>query len=196
MKAQEEIATAMQTLQGEELEARVKQIKDHYQPLLAGYSKDITEANTNLSQSALLNLSLFNDEAKISTDDIVNYLTGDKTGSKKLENDFIASLNSVGINFEQSLPKMATAGLTEVTGQIGTTQSALDSMFDQVLQEAKNFQKNLGEIEKASGESFKDYTTNAGKAYEQTKNLVEYQGTLIEQYKNKLGISRETLKKL
>ena len=91
---------------------------------------------------------------------------------------------------------MATAGLTEVTGQIGTTQSALDSMFDQVLQEAKQFQENLKEIENASGESFKDYTKNAGKAYEQTKNLVEYQGKLIEQYKNKLGISRETLKKL
>ena len=48
MKAQEEIAEAMQTLQGKELEARIQQIKDHYQPLLEGYSKDITEANNNL----------------------------------------------------------------------------------------------------------------------------------------------------
>ena len=195
-KMQEELATAMQTLQGEELEARVKQIKDHYQPLLAGYSKDITEANTNLSQSALGNLSLFNDEAKISTDDIVNYLTGDKTGSGKLETEFINSLNSVGVNFEQSLPQMATAGLTKVAEDIGTTQSALDSMFDQVLQEAANFQKGLTDIENASGESFKDYTTNAGKAYEKTKELVKYQKKLITQYQNKLGISRETLKKL
>ena len=195
-KMQEELAAAMQTLQGEELEARVKQIKDHYQPLLEGYSLDITEANKHLSESALSNLSLFNDDAKISTDDIVNYLTGDKTGSKKLETEFITSLNKVGVNFEQSLPKTATAGLTEINGKIGTTQSALNSMFDQVLQEAKNFKKELGEIEKASGESFKDYTTNAGKAYEKTKELVKYQGKLITQYQNKLGISRETLKKL
>ena len=196
MKAQEEIATAMQTLQGEELEARIQQIKDHYQPLLAGYSLDITEANNNLSQSALSNLSLFNKDAKISTDDIVNYLTGDKTGSKKLENEFIASLNNVGINFKESLPGMSHAGLLAVATDVGTTQTALDSMFDQVLQEAKQFQTQLGEIENASGESFKDYTTNAGKAYEQTKKLVDYQGKLITQYQNKLGISRETLTKL
>ena len=196
MKAQEEIATAMQTLQGEELEARIKQIKDHYQPLLEGYSKDITEANKHLSESALSNLSLFNDEAKISTDDIVNYLTGDKTGSKKLENSFITSLNNVGVNFKDSLPGMSHAGLLAVATDIGNTQSALDSMFDQVLKEAGDFQKKLGEIENASGESFKDYTTNAGKAYEQTKKLVDYQDKLITQYKNKLGISRATLTKL
>ena len=195
-KMQEELAAAMQTLQGEELEARVKQIKDHYQPLLEGYSKDITQANDNLSQSALANLSLFNDEAKISTDKIVDYLTGDETGSKKLETEFINSLNQVGCNFKDSLPEAAKAGLPEVASQIGNVQQALDSMFDNVLQEAENFRLKLGEIEQASGESFKDYTTNAGTAYEKTKQLVEYQGKLITQYKNKLGISRETLKKL
>lgn len=195
-KMQEELATAMQTLQGEELEARVQQIKDHYQPLLEGYSKDITQANDNLSQSALANLSLFNDEAKISTDKIVDYLTGDETGSGKLETEFINSLNKVGVNFEQSLPESAKAGLPKVAEQVGLVQQALDLMFDNVLEEAAEFQLKLGQIEQASGESFKDYTTNAGKAYEKTKQLVEYQGKLITQYKNKLGISRETLKKL
>ncbi len=196
IKAQEEIAEAMRTLQGEELKARLKQIQDHYQPLLEGYSKDITEANDNLSASALSNLSLFSDEAKISTDDIVNYLTGDKTGSKKLENEFITSLKNVGVDFRDNLPGMANAGLTAIASDAGNTKSALDSMFDQVLQEADNFKTKLGEIENASGESFKDYTTNAGKAYEQTKKLVEYQGKLITQYKDKLGISRKTLTRL
>lgn len=192
---QEELNEAMQKYTGEALEERTKQIQEKYKDVLDGLSNDVNVSLTNLNQSSLVSLAEAQQQAKISTKSLVDYLTGSE-GSGKLEKSFKDALSHIGIKEQEILPPIANTDLPAVAGAAGRTESALNKMFDEVNRESAKFQSNLNAIETASGKSFSSYITNAGTAYNKTKNLVNKQKELITQYKEKLGIGRNLLNSL
>lgn len=192
---QEELNEATQKYTGEALEERTKQIQEKYKDVLDSLSNDVNVSLTNLNQSSLVSLAEAQQQAKISTKSLVDYLTGSE-GSGKLEKSFKDALSNIGVKEQEILPPIANADLPAVAGAAGRTESALNKMFDEVNRESAKFQSNLNAIETASGESFSSYITNAGTAYNKTKNLVNKQKELITQYKEKLGIGRNLLNSL
>lgn len=192
---QEELNEATQKYTGEALEERTKQIQEKYKDVLDGLSNDVNVSLTNLNQSSLVSLAEAQQQAKISTKSLVDYLTGSE-GSGKLEKSFKDALSHIGIKEQEILPPIANTDLPAVAGAAGRTESALNKMFDEVNRESAKFQSNLNAIETASGESFSNYINNAGTAYNKTKNLVNKQKELITQYKEKLGIGKNLLNSL
>lgn len=192
---QEELNEATQKYTGEALKERTKQIQEKYKDILDGLNNDVTVSLTNLNQSSLVSLAETQQQAKISTKSLVDYLTGSE-GSGKLEKSFKDALSNIGVKEQEILPPIANTDLPAVAGAAGRTESALNKMFDEVNRESAKFQSNLNAIETASGESFSSYITNAGTAYNRTKNLVNEQKELITQYKEKLGIGKNLLNSL
>lgn len=192
---QEELNEATQKYTGEALKERTKQIQEKYKDILDGLNNDVTVSLTNLNQSSLISLAETQQQAKISTKSLVDYLTGSE-GSGKLEKSFKDALSNIGIKEKEILPPIANTDLPAVAGAASRTESALNKMFDEVNRESAKFQSNLKAIETASGESFSSYITNAGTAYNKTKNLVNEQKELITQYKEKLGIGKNLLNSL
>lgn len=192
---QEELNEATQKYTGEQLKERTKQIQEKYKDILSGLNNDVTVSLNNLNQSSLGSLAATQQQAKISTKSLVDYLTGSE-GSGKLEKSFKDALSHIGLKESEILPPIANTDLPAVAGAAGRTESALNKMFDEVNRESAKFQSNLKDIETASGESFSSYITNAGTAYNKTKNLVNKQKELITQYKEKLGISKDLLNSL
>lgn len=192
---QEELNEATQKYTGEALKERTKQIQEKYKDILDGLNNDVTVSLTNLNQSSLGSLAATQQQAKVSTKSLVDYLTGSE-GSGKLEKSFKDALSHIGIKEKEILPPIANTDLPAVAGAASRTESALNKMFDEVNRESAKFQSNLKAIETASGESFNSYITNAGTAYNKTKNLVNEQKELITQYKEKLGISKNLLNSL
>ena len=192
---QEELNEATQKYTGEALKERTKQIHEKYKDILDGLNNDVTVSLTNLNQSSLGSLAATQQQAKISTKSLVDYLTGSE-GSGKLEKSFKDALSHIGVKESEILPPIANTDLPAVAGAAGRTESALNKMFDEVNRESAKFQSNLKAIETASGESFSSYITNAGTAYNKTKNLVNEQKELITQYKEKLGIGKNLLNSL
>lgn len=192
---QEELNEATQKYTGEALEERTKQIQEKYKDILNGLNNDVTVSLNNLNQSSLISLAETQQQAKISTKLLVDYLTGSE-GSGKLEKSFKDALSNIGVKEQEILPPIANTDLPAVAGAAGRTESALNKMFDEVNRESAKFQSNLNAIETASGESFSNYITNVGTAYNKTKNLVNKQKELITQYKEKLGIGKNLLDSL
>lgn len=192
---QEELNEATQKYTGEALEERTKQIQEKYKDILNGLNNDVTVSLNNLNQSSLISLAETQQQAKISTKSLIDYLTGSE-GSGKLEKSFKDALSNIGIKEKEILPPIANTDLPAVAGAAGRTESALNKMFDEVNRESAKFQSNLNAIETASGESFSNYITNVGTAYNKTKNLVNKQKELITQYKEKLGIGKNLLDSL
>lgn len=192
---QEELNEATQKYTGEQLKERTKQIQEKYKDILDGLNNDVTVSLNNLNQSSLGSLAATQQQAKVSTKSLVDYLTGSE-GSGKLEKSFKDALSHIGLKESEILPPIANTDLPAVAGAAGRTESALDKMFDEVNRESAKFQSNLKDIENASGESFSSYITNAGTAYNKTKNLVNEQKELITQYKEKLGIGKNLLNSL
>jgi hypothetical protein len=192
---QEELNEATQKYTGKALKERTKQIQEKYKDILDGLNNDVTVSLTNLNQSSLISLAETQQQAKISTKSLVDYLTGSE-GSGKLEKSFKDALSNIGIKEKEILPPIANTDLPAVAGAASRTESALNKMFDEVNRESAKFQSNLKAIETASGESFSSYITNAGTAYNKTKNLVNEQKELITQYKEKLGIGKNLLNSL
>ena len=192
---QEELNEATQKYTGEALKERTKQIQEKYKDILNGLNNDVTVSLNNLNQSSLISLAETQQQAKISTKSLIDYLTGSE-GSGKLEKSFKDALSNIGIKEKEILPPIANTDLPAVAGAAGRTESALNKMFDEVNRESAKFQSNLNAIETASGESFSNYITNVGTAYNKTKNLVNKQKELITQYKKKLGIGKNLLDSL
>ena len=192
---QEELNEATQKYTGKALEEKTKQIQEKYKDILDGLNNDVTVSLNNLNQSSLGSLAATQQQAKVSTKSLVDYLTGSE-GSGKLESSFKYALSQIGIKESEILPPIAETDLPAVAGAAGRTESALDKMFDEVNRESAKFQSNLNAIETASGESFSSYITNAGTAYNKTKDLVNKQKELITQYKEKLGIGKDLLNSL